>query len=197
MPLIDRKTASRLLRVSVRTIDRYIRRGVLSARERNGRVLIIKKDVLKLSGEKEESTGFVPVEVSQTPARTSPAPLTPSPHTGTADTDFYRDLYEQSQQKLREYRHKLDQTQFQVSELQSRLFQRNAMPEATYDPRMRDQQATSNSSERTQYELREKEREASLLKESLKNERSARIIFSILTYLLLFLQPLLWYLLKQ
>ena len=45
-------------------------------------------------------------------------------------------------------------------------------------------------------ELYEREHEITLLKESLKKETTNRIIFAVLTYGLLILQPIFWYLLR-
>lgn len=47
---IDRRAASKLLKVSVRTVDRYIKKKVLAAQNVGGRVWLDKEDVIKLSG---------------------------------------------------------------------------------------------------------------------------------------------------
>jgi len=45
---VDRKAASKLLKVSVRTVDRYIKKKVLSAQSVGGRIWLNKEDVVKL-----------------------------------------------------------------------------------------------------------------------------------------------------
>ncbi len=45
---VDRKAASKLLKVSVRTVDRYIKKKVLSAQSIGGRIWLNKEDVVKL-----------------------------------------------------------------------------------------------------------------------------------------------------
>lgn len=45
---IDRKTASRLLKVSVRTVDRYLSHNKLSHERREGRIWLDKKEVMQL-----------------------------------------------------------------------------------------------------------------------------------------------------
>ncbi len=49
---IDRKTASRLLKVSVRTVDRYIVGEKISHERRDGRIWLDKKEILKLRARK-------------------------------------------------------------------------------------------------------------------------------------------------
>lgn len=46
--LIDRKTASRLLKVSIRTIDRYRQSGVLSTQIVNNKILLSRSDAIEL-----------------------------------------------------------------------------------------------------------------------------------------------------
>lgn len=45
---IDRKTASRLLKVSVRTVDRYLNSAKLSHERRDGRIWLDKKEIMQL-----------------------------------------------------------------------------------------------------------------------------------------------------
>ena len=45
---IDRKTASKLLKVSMRTVDRYIVAKKVSIEKRDGRIWLDKKEILKL-----------------------------------------------------------------------------------------------------------------------------------------------------
>jgi hypothetical protein len=56
---IDRKTASRILKVSIRTVDRYIHANRLSTEERDGRIWLDKSQVLKIRGVRK----VLPVEV--------------------------------------------------------------------------------------------------------------------------------------
>jgi len=49
---IDRKTAGRLLKVSVRTIDRYINGNKISHERRDGRIWLDKKEIMQLKSSK-------------------------------------------------------------------------------------------------------------------------------------------------
>lgn len=58
---IDRKTAGRLLKVSVRTVDRYISGNRLTFKRREGRIWLDKKEVMKLKAHRRVDT---PVDMS-------------------------------------------------------------------------------------------------------------------------------------
>lgn len=179
---IDRKTASKLLGVSVRTIDRYIRNGKLFAHTDNGRIWLNKRELL----------GF-PVEKTQirkpTIDRQKPKVIKPQA-TKKNDGDFYRDLYEEAKRALQEYQQKLEQSNYRIGQLESQNIHPLPLPKITehYDDSM--------SHELLRKERLDHEKEIFMLKESLKKERTNRIVFSVITYILLILQPIFWYLLK-
>lgn len=156
--------------ISVRTIDRYIRRGKLSARiGENGRIWLDKKEVMDLPRLEP-----VPVSVKRTTALDS----------GHKDDNvgFYQDLYEDAKKALNEYQQKLEQANYRIGQLESRIIHPSPAPKII--------------EQRDDFSLIEREKENILLKEALKKERTARIIFAVLTYLLLAALPLIWYLLR-
>ncbi len=184
---IDRKIASKLLGVSVRTVDRYIRSGKLPAREVNGRVWLSKSSIEKLKQPKSfprESSRLVtmgrrsPVStsaVNRTHVSTHATHTTKAPH-----ADFYKDLYDEARATVAEYHKKLEQAQYRIGQLES--------PEAP--------QENPLTVQTVRKELYEREHEITLLKESLNKEKTNRIIFAILTYGLLILQPIFWFLMR-
>lgn len=178
---IDRKTAGKLLGVSVRTIDRYIRRGKLFAREENGRICLDKKDILNFrSGEKFFRS--TPPDTRQ-PVRLS----TTTPRMN--DDAFYRDLYDEAKRALHEYQQKLEASNYRIGQLESQITSPlNSQPI--------ERREDSFSRELMRKELRDREKEAEILKDLVKKERSAKIIFAVLTYILLGLLPLLWFFLR-
>lgn len=173
---IDRKMASKLLGVSIRTIDRYIRSGQLSVHQENGRIWLRKKELLHFQKPMID--------------RRQPTKLPPIyPHHD--DDSFYRDLYGEAKHSLGDYQQKLQQANYRIGQLESEMIHRPH--HAGLAPERHD---ASLSTELLQRELRDREREMTLLKEAVKRERASRVIFAILTYLLLALMPLLWYLLR-
>ncbi|MBI4994398.1 hypothetical protein HZC21_01985 [Candidatus Peregrinibacteria bacterium] len=173
---IDRKTASQLLSISIRTIDRYIRRGKLSARiGENGRIWLDRKEVMDLPR-------LEPF------AKISKTTKIDNRHSYD-NINFYRDLYEESKKALGDYHQKLEQANYRIGQLESQIIHRPA-PKTTE----RDDDLISN--EYIKRELAEREKELILLQEMLKKERLSRIVFAILTYILLAALPIIWYLLR-
>lgn len=175
---IDRKMASKLLRVSVRTIDRYIQSGRLSAHQQNGRVWLSKKEILHFEK---------PVIDRRQATKLS------SIHPHHDDDSFYRDLYEEAKHSLSDYQQKLQQANYRLGQLESEMIHRPGTLPATPSFERHD---TSVNTELLRREVRDREREITLLKENLKREQASRTVFAILTYLLLAIIPLLWYLLR-
>jgi len=174
---IDRKMASKLLRVSVRTIDRYIKSGRLSAHQQNGRIWLSKKEIIH----------FQKPEVDR---RRTASLLPIYPHHD--DDSFYHDLYEEAKHSLGDYQQKLQQANYRIGQLESEMIHRPGHTEKVLPER----HDTTVSAELLRREVRDLEREITLLKESLKREQAQRRVFSILTYILLAVIPLLWYLLR-
>lgn len=181
---IDRKTASDMLGVSVRTIDRYIRSGKLNAYQKQGRIWLDKKNVMRFSED-----GYVEKRTlvdSSRAAHVASLSLTPKP---TPDHGWYRELYEETQRILQEYQQKLQQANYRIGQLESPppLLTKN------FDRRDRDE---SFSLELLRKEMADRDRELNMLRELVKKEKANRIAFAFITYLLLILQPIFWYLLR-
>lgn len=168
---IDRKTASKILGVSVRTIDRYIRRGKLSVREEEGRIWLDKNDLMSL------------------PKRITPMFKTPVDDRQLSP-GFYKDLYEEARRAIAEYQQKLEQTNYRIGQLESQILQ-HSLPKSI--ERREEYPAERDLFKR---ELIDREKELTMLKELMKREKANRIIFALITYLLLLFIPLLWYLLR-
>ncbi len=176
---IDRKTASQLLSVSIRTIDRYIRSGKLWALSENGRIWLDKKEILSFSSPEKTSR-------KMTMNRTMSIPTRSFKESGA---DFYQDLYGEAKRALGDYQQKLEQANYRIGQLESQILNPVA-------PKTIERRDESLSAEFLRKELQNGEKEMTVLKELLKKERTGRIIFAALTYLLLILLPTLWYLLR-
>lgn len=196
---LDRKQASRLLGVSVRTIDRYIRGGKLPAYNKSGRILLKKSDIMQYTN----GDDVIPVRTSVqrttlTPPRQSLSPI--AHHATTVSVspkqhdDFYKDLYDEAKKVLTEYHQKLEQANYRIGHLESQInnpasmnvgFTRSIIPMQSPD---------AVAHELLKKELNDKEKEIQSLKHTISEEQGARTIFAILTYLLLAAIPVLWYL---
>lgn len=188
---IDRKTAGRLLGVSVRTIDRHIRAGKLMAREENGRIWLNKREILTY----KDDSGFMWSPVKHKPIGTTARPHISPAIRGSDDAQFYRDLYEEAKKMAAEYQQKLEQSNYRIGQLESQLMHpHNHAPVMTKNTEWRERE--SAAAEMIRKELMDKEKETLLLKELVQKEKSSRIVFAILTYILLGLLPVIWYLLR-
>ena len=172
---IDRKTASKLLRVSVRTVDRYIRRGKLPAHEKNGRILLDQDDIKTLQDSQHVSRPVAAVSKQR------------------EEHELYRDLYEETRRALLDYQQKLEQAQYRIGTLESGAGRSQISAPVHFEqPVRRDDTAI----EFLRRDLSEKERELNLLKETLKKEQANRFVFTLLTYLLLALIPIVYFLMR-
>lgn len=191
---IDRKTASKLLRVSVRTIDRYIRRGRLSAHEENGRIWLDKKEVINLPNAKEPDQR-TPMDTVQ-PAHRQTITVHKS------DDTFYKDLYQEAKRALHDYQQKLEQATYRIGQLESQIMHPSypQQPQAGAlqpKPIERDYRSEMHSAELFKKELLDKDKELFLVRDEVRREKTSKIIFAIITYALIILQPILWYVLQR
>ena len=148
-PTVDRVQASKLLKVSVRTIDRYIKSGKLAAYQKNGRIWLKRSDVVDMgrgqlvvkNPEAVHTYEDTQVEnhspIRGTGARTAPsvqeisAAMNGAQSLGTTDTHFYKDLYEEAQKRLTEYQRKFDTATERMTDLESQLLKLSAQQIST------------------------------------------------------------------
>lgn len=179
--VINRKMAGKLLKVSLRTIDRYIRQGKLLAKEENGRIWLDRKEVMNFPRLKGIHRKLVIDQRSVVALSTQ----------GTQNSmqEFYRDLYGEAKKALEEYQIKLEQANYRIGQLESLRMESNDRQL----PKM-ERESDMFYKEFMKKELADREKELSLLKDLLKQEKNSRIVFAIITYTLLILLPLVWYL---
>ncbi len=143
-PTVDRIQASKLLKVSVRTIDRYIKSGKLAAYQKNGRIWLKRSDVVDIgrgqlvvkNPESLHTYEDTQIEnhspIRGTGARTAPSvqeinsALNGAQALGATDTHFYKDLYEEAQKRLTEYQRKFDTATERMTDLESQILKLSA-----------------------------------------------------------------------
>lgn len=190
---IDRFSAAKLLKVSERSIDRYIRKGYLSARQANGRVFLSRKELMdfKLSLQKglimkKNLIPAVPEILEKFPSMYGKHGKSDrfinAPHTN--DMSFYRDLYEQTLHILEEKEQKLQAAHYRIGQLESQTsspFRISPIP---------------STEKNVEYRLETLANEMKELKKKLEKSNLNRKIISFILYFVLLLQPLLWYFLE-
>lgn len=188
--IIDRKQASRILGVSVRTLDRYIRYGKVQAFTKNGRILLNRKEVLEYS----RGTPILPAKEIDSPI-VSPVPVRVSTTPQKQTDHLYKDLYDEAKKILTDYHQKLEHSNYRIGQLESQVSNQTS-PSQLHNRGAFINDGDQISKEFLRKEVSEKERELATVKKTLEQEQSARAIFAILTYLLLACLPIMWYLLR-
>ena len=193
---IDRKPASQLLKVSIRTIDRYIRGGRLSARQINGRIWLSKRDILDLKQGSPlvsfPASSSIDTATVQNTEDEIPVVIKRSEVTDTHfDRDFYKDLYNETLKILEDRNQKLEVMQYRIGQLEAQT------ANAHHTPRYRElDEEDIRSKHRLESSLAENDKMIKNLEETVQKERMNRLVFTWLLYGLLVLQPILWMLLR-
>ncbi|MGL5831334.1 MAG: helix-turn-helix domain-containing protein [Candidatus Altimarinota bacterium] len=148
MKVLDRKQAADILRVSIRTIDRYISRGVLPKKEIGGRIFIRSNDLKNFLEKKHLSTDSLEDSSQSIPdfnlERGRPLNKFPSSETkaqsesesevgdyaelevlkqNSNETDhaIYQKLYEEAQDELKNKQERLEAANYRVGQLEGAL----------------------------------------------------------------------------
>jgi hypothetical protein len=197
----DRKAASKLLKVSIRTVDRYIKSGKLPHEVRDGRIWLNKKDVARMKQSKvvdspvDMSTGGLSIdnEVS-TPVDMSIDGVhivsTGESHEraekrSSGDQGVYQKLFEELQIELKTKQERLEGANYRVGQLEAQL--NDSVPLQDHNRLL--------LSERSQKEHHMAEQQSlmiqrELLEEKLKDEQFSKRVFLIFLFIIMLLQPL-------
>lgn len=215
---IDRQTASRLLNVSLRTIDRYLASEKLSHVKNKGRVWLSKDEIVQIYNElhnvkTDTVSGSLWQDDSTDTDMTNEAPETDTDNIYYADTKnktdssnselpFYKNLYYETKLKL-------EQASLKISQLEAQIV--NMVPLLDFQKQQKMLQESTNSYKQRVVELEHKNKvessklmaeiheKESLLKEKDKEidtERFNKAIFAVILFFILFLQPILWMILR-
>lgn len=210
---LDRKAASKLLKISVRTVDRYIKKKVLTAQNVGGRIWLNKDEVDNILNRKINQYGgsYQPYtnDTYDTNDDTS-IPIT-SIDTTNDKTDeneeflstsqtrkivnkadlshLYKNLYEETREEIKEKQERLEIANYRVGQLEAQL--KNSVPLLEYHR----ESAEKKLKEAHLIEsLDQSEKKLSALFKKLKFEEYNKRVFLTILLVVLALQPL-WLLL--
>ncbi|HPU94912.1 MAG TPA: helix-turn-helix domain-containing protein [Candidatus Gracilibacteria bacterium] len=216
---IDRKAASKLLKVSVRTVDRYIKKKVLTAQSVGGRIWLNKEDVVKLGTGKAingqfqansyESEASQPVFYEPSTSDTPVYQSTPSmsidilgdssteenEEMSTSETfknvksasgsQFYKKLYEETREELKEKQERLEIANYRVGQLEAQL--KNSIPLLEYH---RESSEKKLEKARMIEKLEQADSTIKIISHKLKFEKyNKKVLFTVLL-IILALQPI-------
>lgn len=208
MAQIDRKTASRLLKVSIRTVDRYIRSKKLPIEQRDGRIWLNKSQVLKLRGTRDsrQQVDTVDTEMSIDKQVSTPVDMSIdsdhfvstsgneqtaakrviTPHEQEADSqNIYKKLFEELQTDLKEKQERLEGANYRVGQLEALL--KDAVPLNDHNRLLIAERTEKQNLEADVSSLAQT---AEHLTERLKDEKFTKKVFLIFLFIIMLLQPL-------
>jgi excisionase family DNA binding protein len=195
---VDRDEASEILKVSTRTVDRYIRKFRFKTRKNGRRVLIKRADVDKII---EEHIGqFVDIkstildkrETKQKSVDSAPDfevknIKVESVKKSDKEEGVYKGLYSEVKGELKEKQERLDAATYRVGQLEAQV--KTMVPVLDYTRKEKELKEAKNTIE--QKEL-EKAHEVRRMEHKLKTERMAKWIYLSLVGLLLVAEPVLF-----
>lgn len=217
--LIDRKAASRLLKVSIRTIDRYRQSGMLSTQIVNNKILLSRSDAIEFlerqsrqskygrmsidrqhdtedrSNDSEQGYGEGSPQYDDTivvDARRTPIKSHKRDIDNSVDIDgVYKSMYEEISQQLHQKQQELEVVKYRIGLLEAQL--RYTVPLAEHKHKTT---LLLESGESLKAELEEKIARIKKLREIAYYEKLNKRIYLALVIVLALLQPL-WLLLLK
>lgn len=207
MKLIDRKAAADMLKVSVRTIDRYLRKGALSKEEINGRILIRMKDLRPLMEQKAVLASALGTDQpdEEIPTNTvhaeyqSPDSSIISNSAAQEDLQIYKKLYEELQEELKLKQERLEGANYRVGQLEGLLKESVPLLEYRKVLAIENQKREELEDLLTKFEqetdllnqtLDSRRGELDQIQKNLESERFNKKVFIIILVILFLLQPL-------
>jgi len=207
---IDRKAAGRMLKVSVRTVDRYIKKKVLVAQNIGGRIWLNKDDVLGLANKTvpqtyepqaidtsvDMSTDLMAIDATRDTERQKPENLSTQEVRKIENSSdvghLFKKLYEDTKGELREKEERLEIANYRVGQLEAQL--KNSVPLLEYH---RETHEKKLEKARLVEKIEQTEgRLAQLIRKLRFEEYNRKILFTILLVIMA-LQPLWLLLLKK
>lgn len=218
MKVVDRKQAAQILNVSIRTVDRYIKKGTLRKEVINGRIFIKSDSFKKLQEEKQKQDEYlsqlnsnysnkesVPHRETMDAAETSnneDEVLTAYIEEGIENGEksgIYKRLYEELQEELKEKQERLEGANYRVGQLEGLL--KETVPLLEYrkalalEQKKRDEledllTTFEKDNERLNQTVESKLTELEHVSKKLSTERLNKKVFVIILIVLFLLQPL-------
>lgn len=176
---VDRKDASRLLKVSIRTVDRYVAQKKLSTCVVDGRVWLNKSEIGRLKYRNvstpivdnvDMSTGEMSIDnrVDNTVDNVDIVSTSKGEENGYS---IYKNMFEEAQKELKENKHRLEAANYTVGQLEQKV--KSSIPLLQYNR-----------------EIEETQTFIKRIKNELKKEKLYKIVILICLLFILALQPL-------
>ncbi|MBI4975674.1 hypothetical protein HZC20_03270 [Candidatus Peregrinibacteria bacterium] len=200
---IDRKAASRLLKMSIRTVDRYVKDKKLSTRVVDGRIWLSRKEINDFRHRKESPITVDNVDMS-TPKMSIDNladnvdisrhefvdTLSTTPRKiREKDDEIYKKLYSEMKEDIKEKQERLEIANYRVGQLEAQL--RGSIPMLEFH---RQNYEKEKKEEEFKNKIGEYEKERKGLFQKIRYEAFSKRIFLAILLIIIALQPL-WLLL--
>lgn len=198
--LITRKEAARRLGVSVRTIDRYIHKNMLTSKQKNRSVYLVEEEINDLVAKKTTENAknnyyeAEPVDIEfekkeDTISQDEAAVFADSSivsFDNQRESGIYKDLYFDLKDELRDSQKRLETANYRVGQLENQL--KNTVPLIELTKKEKE---ASEKETKWQEDLSASEQKNRALTNDLKKERSYKVIYLALLASLLLIEPIL------
>ncbi len=208
---ISRKTAAKLLKVSTRTVDRYVSQNKLNSEKVDGRIWLLRKEVLALKNKNKVDTESTRVDkkndsmsidnkVSTVEDRSidSVDMVSTLKSENNAygshkqEKNIYKNLYEELKEELKQKQDRLEGANYRVGQLEAMV--RESVPLLDHQKLLGSEKAARLELEEETESLREK---IERLTNKLKEEKITKKVYFVVLFIILLMQPfLIIYLMK-
>ena len=201
---VDRIEASKILKVSTRTIDRYMRRYRFKTRKDGRRVLIKRSDIdkiiqehigrfvdindnnfNKILGEKKEEENKD--NVSNLAVKDIKVKKIKEGAFKDIEKQIYKDLYEEAKEEIKEKQQRLEAATYRVGQLEAQV--KNMVPMLEYNTKDKELKEVCTANEQ---KVKQNEEVIQKMEAKLRSERIAKWIYLSLVGLLLVAEPILF-----
>ena len=200
---VDREEASKILKVSTRTVDRYVRKYRFKTRKDGRRVLVKRDDVDRII--QDHIGHFVDVKstdlkikldkknIDNTVSRVSNIDVKNVKVESVNNTDsnnenrVYKGLYTDTKNELKEKQERLEAATYRVGQLEAQV--KNMVPLLDYNRKEKELKETQLTVE---HKIKEGELTVKKMEHRLKTEKIAKWIYLSLVGLLLVAEPILF-----
>lgn len=195
---VDRDEASTILKVSTRTLDRYIRKFKFKTRKDGRRILIKREDVDKIIQDQigqfiEQKKQNLEKELQKETAVQNETSIAvkdvkvESVKKAEKEEEVYRNLYLEAKKELKEKQERLDAATYRVGQLESQV--KSMVPMLDYTRKEKELKEVRQNLEQKEVEKTEA---LGRMEQKIKNERMAKWVYLSLTGLLLVVEPILF-----
>ena len=199
---LDRTEASKILKVSTRTVDRYVRKYRFKTKKNGRKVLLKKEDVdqiiqehvgqfidissTKLDKKLDKNSVQNEVDnVSNITVKNVEVKERVSENEGNTENKIYKKLYEDTKEELKQKQERLEAATYRVGQLESQI--KNSVPLLDFNRKEKELKEAQLVMEKRAIEEQQR---FYRMERSLKTERIAKWIYLSLAGLLLVVEPI-------